>query len=543
VYRNGTQVATSATTSYSDTGLSSSTSYTYTVSAFDAAGNNSIQSTSASATTQVAPDTTPPSVPAGLTATATSSSQINLSWTASTDNVGVTGYNVYRNGTQIATSATTSYSDTGLSASTSYSYTVSAFDAAGNNSAQSTSASATTQVAPDTTPPSVPAGLTATATSSSQINLSWTASTDNVGVTGYKVFRNGAQVATSATTSYSDTGLSASTSYSYTVSAFDAAGNNSAQSTSASATTQAPPDTTPPSVPAGLTATATSSSQINLSWTASTDNVGVTGYKVYRNGTQVASSATTSYSDTGLSSSTSYSYTVSAFDAAGNNSAQSASANATTQARIITFVNSSKAIAPIGASSLSWAHTISSGLTDTILVVGVGTYGGLKASVSGITYGSQNFTKIIRSNDGVHAAATELWYLVNPAIGTNNINVTMTSSTNDTIIAGAMTFAHVNQTAPIDVSAGHVTGNGSSSNSVTINTINNNDSLVDIILGPTAQTPAAGQTATLNQSSDGFEAGSYKGPISNPGAASMSWTYPANSTVSAMSVAALKVDS
>ena len=55
------------------------------------------------------------------------------------------------------------------------------------------------------------------------------------------------------------------------------------------------PDTTKPSKPAGLTATAVSSSQINLSWTASTDNVGVTGYRIYRGGTQVGASTSTSY--------------------------------------------------------------------------------------------------------------------------------------------------------------------------------------------------------------------------------------------------------
>ena len=81
----------------------------------------------------------------------------------------------------------------------------------------------------DTTPPSTPTNLSATAISSSQINLSWTASTDNVGVTGYKIFRGGVQIATSATNSYFNTGLTASTAYSYTVSAYDAAGNNSAR--------------------------------------------------------------------------------------------------------------------------------------------------------------------------------------------------------------------------------------------------------------------------------------------------------------------------
>ena len=90
--------------------------------------------------------------------------------------------------------------------------------------------------------------------------------------------------------------------------------------------TPPPPDTTPPSTPTNLTATATSSSQINLTWTASTDNVGVTGYKVFRNGTQVATPNGTSFSDTGLAAATTCAYTVAAYDAAGNTSAQSAQA-------------------------------------------------------------------------------------------------------------------------------------------------------------------------------------------------------------------------
>jgi chitodextrinase len=157
-------------------------------------------------------DTTPPSTPANLTATATAPSQINLSWSASTDNVGVTGYQVERcpgascaNFTLVTTVPGTSYADTGLSAATTYRYRVRATDAAGNLSAYSNIATATTQASPDSTPPSVPTGLTGAGVSISQINLSWTASTDNVGVTGYKIFRNGTQVGTSSTTSFQDT--------------------------------------------------------------------------------------------------------------------------------------------------------------------------------------------------------------------------------------------------------------------------------------------------------------------------------------------------
>src|SRR5213079_703819 len=142
---------------------------------------------------------------------------------------------------------------------------------------------------PDTQAPTVPGNLAATAASGSQINLSWTASTDNVGVTAYPVERcqgagctSFAPLGTAAVTTYSDAGLTANTNYRYRVRATDAAGNPSGYSNVASATTPAAADTQAPTAPSNLTATAVSGSQINLSWTASTDDVGVTGYAVER---------------------------------------------------------------------------------------------------------------------------------------------------------------------------------------------------------------------------------------------------------------------
>ncbi len=111
----------------------------------------------------------------------------------------------------------------------------------GSGNAATFSLTGLTQTGPeiDTSAPTTPTSLVAAAASSSQVNLSWAAATDNVGVTGYEIFRNGTLIGTSATNSYSDTGLTASTQYSYTVEAYDGAGNLSAQSTSASVTTQA----------------------------------------------------------------------------------------------------------------------------------------------------------------------------------------------------------------------------------------------------------------------------------------------------------------
>jgi chitodextrinase len=339
VYRGGALLTTVGTaTTLQNTGLSPATSYTYAVQAVDAAGNASGQSAAASATTPAAPDTTPPSTPGGLAASAVSSSQINLSWTASTDDVGVTGYLVYRGGALLVTlGAVTSYQNSGLLPSTAYSYTVQAIDAAGNKSGQSPAAGATTLgavtvPAPDVTAPTTPAGLAALAVSSSQINLSWNASTDDVGVTGYRVYRGGALLVTlGAVTSYQDAGLRPSTAYAYAVQALDAAGNSSGQSLAASASTLA--DSKAPSVPTGLKGTAVSSTQINLSWKASTDNVGVVGYTVYVNNTALTTTTAASFRQTGLTPGTTYSYSVSAFDAAGNNSASTAAVSVKTKAR------------------------------------------------------------------------------------------------------------------------------------------------------------------------------------------------------------------
>lgn len=192
-------------------------------------------------------DTTAPTAPTGLRAGTTTSSSVALSWTAATDNVGVTGYDVYSGSTKVASSTTTSVTVTGLSASTTYSFTVKAHDAAGNVSAASTAVSATTQSGTtnppaDTIAPSVPSGLTAGTTTSSSVPLSWTASTDNAGgsgVAGYDVLQGTTVIASTTSTSYTVTGLSASTTYSFAVRAKDVAGNLSAASTAVSATTKA----------------------------------------------------------------------------------------------------------------------------------------------------------------------------------------------------------------------------------------------------------------------------------------------------------------
>src|SRR6266513_189705 len=282
-----------------------------------------------------APDSNAHSIPTELTATAVSATRINLSWSAATDNVGVVRYGVYRDGVRIARVSGTTYASGQLSPATTYSYTVAAYDAARNPSAQSGAVSATTKA--DTQAPSTPANLAATVVSASQIDLTWSAATDNVAVTGYRVYRDGARVASPVGASVSITGLSAGVQYSLTVAAFDAAGNVSAPSAPLSVTT--PPaltDTTAPTTPTGPAASAVTPTSLTLSWNAATDNVAVTGYRVYANGTLLVSSSSTSVPITDLLAGGTRSFTVAAFDAAGNVSAPSAPLSVTTPAPVDT---------------------------------------------------------------------------------------------------------------------------------------------------------------------------------------------------------------
>jgi chitodextrinase len=319
IYRGGTAVADvdSAARSYIDTGVVGTLSYT--VRAFDGAGNVSDASNSVSATVA---DSVKPTTPSGLNATA-APGQVALSWTGSTDNVGVTGYRIYRNGTQVGSvlGNLTTFTHTGLTAGT-YSYTVRAIDAAGNLSDASTAATA---IVPDSVKPTAPGNLRATLGTASVV-LTWNASSDNVGVTGYRIYQSGTQIASVAgnVLTYTHTGVAGP--LSYTVRAVDAAGNLSDPSNTRNVTA---PDGIKPTVPGSLTATA-GTGQVVLNWTASTDNAGVTGYRVYRGTTQVASvsGTTLTYTHTGVAPGT-HSYTVRAIDAAGNLSDPSNTATVT----------------------------------------------------------------------------------------------------------------------------------------------------------------------------------------------------------------------
>lgn len=295
-------------------------------------------------------DTTAPSIPTGLTVSNTCGNTATLRWTAATDNVGVTGYDIYRNTgagfTLLGISTITTTTD---KINTTTQYEVRARDAAGNVSAFSSVVTTYPLGCPvqspppppsstgDTTPPSVPTGLGYRINCSLDFTLEWTAATDNVGVAGYDIY--GAQyggtfaaVGTSTTTSFAGH-LSRITQYE--VRARDYAGNVSAftapvnivpppcptypPSSSPPVTpTTSGPDTQPPTKPGTPTATV-SCGVANLTWTPSTDNVGVYRYEVWRSSADTfalaATVSTNAYTQTGPGS---YRFKVRAVDASNN---------------------------------------------------------------------------------------------------------------------------------------------------------------------------------------------------------------------------------
>lgn len=185
-------------------------------------------------------DTIPPTAPTNLSVSGTTSSTVSLSWSAASDNVAVTSYEIYMNGvlkTSVSSSNLTA-TITGLSASTTYSFYVIAKDAAVNSSPASNTANGTTTVViPDNQIPTAPTNLTFTGSSSSTVSLSWTASTDNIGVTSYDIYMNSTFKTTVSGTTAIVNGLTPVTTYSFYVVAKDAAGNSSVPSNSVNGTT------------------------------------------------------------------------------------------------------------------------------------------------------------------------------------------------------------------------------------------------------------------------------------------------------------------
>ena len=307
VYRGGTKLTSTPLTgtTYTATGLTQNTAYTFTVKAVNAAGESA-----ASSGLTVTTNMTIPAAPTGLTSTGKTDTTVSLSWNAVG---GATGYNVYRGTTKLTANpiAATTYTATGLTQNTAYTFTVKAVNAAGE-SAASSGLTVTTNM----TIPAAPTGLISTGKTDTTVSLSWNAVG---GASGYNVYRGGTKLTSTPLTgtTYTATGLTQNTAYTFTVKAVNAAGE-SAASSGLTVTT----NMTIPAAPTGLTSTGKTDTTVSISWNAVG---GASGYNVYRGGTKLTETPLTgtTYTATGLTQNTEYTFTVKAVNAAGESAASS----------------------------------------------------------------------------------------------------------------------------------------------------------------------------------------------------------------------------
>ncbi|HEY0547005.1 MAG TPA: fibronectin type III domain-containing protein [Pyrinomonadaceae bacterium] len=330
-------VANNDSSSASKTGLSTATTYWFKIRA-EGTSSDAFDSPYGTVVTTT-------TTPASLAASVVSSSQINLSWTGNSGNSNIQGYTIayatnssfsgavyqYVNG-----AGATSFNNTGLYAGMTYYYKI---KAEGTSDAYDSAFTAYITATTTGTAPNAPSGLSASAVSSSQINLSWTDNSNNE--TGFEIKRatdsgftqNVIWVGNIQGTTYSNTGLSPSTTYYYKVRA-EGATQDSVYSSSVSATTNQSVEP-PPTAPSGLSATAVSGTLVNLSWTDNSNNE--TGFEIKRatdsgftqNVVWIGNIQGTTYANTGLNPSTTYYYMVRA-EGVGGKSAYSASMSVTT---------------------------------------------------------------------------------------------------------------------------------------------------------------------------------------------------------------------
>ena len=330
-------------------------------------------------------DAQAPTTPTNLVASGTTSNSVSLNWTASTDNIGVTGYNVYINSALNTTVTGTTTTITGLAASTAYSFYVVAKDAAGNSSASSNAVNATTAAGTSITYcasqgnstadekigkvvfgsinntstgtagyenfTAITTNVTSGTANTITITPSWTTTAFSEGYAVWidynknGLFTDAGELAWSKATSTTTpatgtitipvsaalgtTRMRVSMKYNAIPTSCEAIPYGQVEDYTVNIVTGTA-DTTAPSAPTALTASGTTQATTTLSWTAATDNVGVTGYNVYRGTTLLATVSTTTYSVTGLTATTAYTFSVKAKDAAGNVSASSNVVNVTT---------------------------------------------------------------------------------------------------------------------------------------------------------------------------------------------------------------------
>ncbi len=337
-----------------NTAVSTNGAHTLTATARDAAGNTAMATSFVTVNNPPTGDGIAPTVSFSSPAAGSTVSGTTTVSASATDNVAVANVKFTLDGILHTTDTTAPYSASWISPGVpdgSHTWTVVATDTSGNVSSTATRSFTVSNTV--TSNPTAPTGLTATAVSTSQVALSWNSSG---AVYGYEIYRNGVDIGhtTGSGTTYTDTGLSANTTYTYNVSAiYPCDCNETPQSNTATVTTTI--TTANPTVPTGLTGTNVGT-QVSVTWVPSTGTV--TGYRVYRNGVLVGQVATTSFSETVAASGT-YTYTVAAYNA-GFESAQSVP--------LVISIGSSAPVvsmtSPVSGSTISGIIAVSANATD-----------------------------------------------------------------------------------------------------------------------------------------------------------------------------------
>lgn len=394
--------------SFVNTGLSGSTAYTVQVRAYDAAGNRGPTS-QVSFTTPAASDTVNPSAPGAVTISAITATGATASWGAATDNIAVTGYE-----TRVDTGAWVNRGNVltapiaGLNPRTTYSVQVRAYDAAGNRGASS-SANVTTL---DDVAPTAPGTPVISAITAVGCTVTYTAATDNIGVTGYESSIDGVNWTDRGNVlTFGQTGLGQATTYLMRVRAYDSSGNRGPVSTATFAT----PDVTAPSAPGTPTFSAVTQSTATASWAPATDNVAVAVYRVRLNGAIVQDTASLSLALTGLVAGATYNVTVSARDAAGNESAESAVGVLTMAGSVAAPTGVTASLITTSTATVSWtAPGGSPAAVDYIVRVNGADYPAQTATslaLSGLTPGTA-YTVTVRGRDALGNSGTQSAVLV-----------------------------------------------------------------------------------------------------------------------------------
>jgi chitodextrinase len=387
-------------------------------------------------------DVTPPSAPSNLIWT-NDGLTVTLTWGASTDDVGVAGYDLWYGNFFLGTFSDTTLSLIGFKPSTQYTFTVKARDAAGNTSVASNPTTVILAAPADTTPPSGPSNVRTTNVTSTSVSLAWNAASDDYGVVIYHVYSNGQIVANPSSTSATVTGLASSSSYTFTITAQDAAGNVSLASSPLSVTTPIGADTTPPSAPSGLVASNVTDTSVVLSWSASTDNVAVASYTVYNGSAAAATTSGLSASVTGLSPGTTYTFAVVAKDTSGNISNASNSVVVTTTSSYTLTITASS-----GGTTSPAAGTYSYPSGTTLSVTANPSSGYTLSAWSGAASGTSNPVSIVMTGNKTLTAAFT-------AVAPQSVSINVGGAATGTFVAdeyfsGGTTYSNTNT---IDTSA------------------------------------------------------------------------------------------